>query len=234
MKVQCKHCQTVLTVPDDKVPADRSLRATCSKCKNPIIVGPAGKKQAAEPQDLNAPMGLDITVAEVTDAPTAVPVDLAMDPVYDSPLEFLQAGALSALICVDEPERVRAVKAALTELNLHGSLASSVKEALSKLRYNHYDLVMLDEEFCGETAENNTILRYLQPMPMATRRNIFLALISKKHRTLDNLMAFAKSVNAIINVNDVPKVKMILERAVAEHRRFYKVFMDMLQATGGV
>ena len=177
-------------------------------------------------------MGLDISVAEVTDAPTAVAVDLGIDPVYDSPLEFIQTGAMSALICVDEPERLRGVKTALTELNFHGSLASSVKEALSKLRYNHYDVVMLDEQFCGETAENNTILRYLQPMPMSARRNIFLALISKKDRTLDNLVAFAKSVNTIINVNDVSKVKMIMERAIAEHRRFYKVFVDMLQATG--
>jgi predicted Zn finger-like uncharacterized protein len=232
VKVQCKHCQTVLTVPDEKVSADHPLRATCSKCKNPITVGPKGKKQPTQPQEAGAAMGLDITVAEVTDAPTAVAVDLGTDPVYDSPLEFLQAGAMSALICMDEPECVKAVKTALTELNFHGSLASSVKEALSKLRYNHYDLVMLAEEFCGETAENNTILRYLQPMPMATRRNIFLALISKKHRTLDNLVAFAKSVNTVINVNDVPKVKMILERALAEHRRFYKVFLDMLQASG--
>lgn len=232
MKVQCKQCQTVLMVPDEKVPADHPLRATCSKCKNPITVGPKRNKQAAQPQDAGAAMGLDITVAEVAEAPTAVAVDLGTDPVYDSPLEFLQAGAMSALICVDEPERVKAVKTALTELNFHGSLASSVKEALSKLRYNHYDLVMLDEDFCGETAENNTILRYLQPMPMSTRRNIFLTLISKKHRTLDNLVGFAKSVNAIINVNDVPKVKMIMERALAEHRRFYKVFIDMLQATG--
>ena len=232
MKVQCKHCQTVLSVPEEKVPVDHPLRATCSKCKNPITVGPKEKKQATQLQDTGAAMGLDITVSAVTEAPTAVAVELGTDPVYDSPLEFLQAGAMSALICVDEPERVKAVKTALAELNSHGSVASSVKEALSKLRYNHYDLVMLDEEFCGETAENNTILRYLQPMPMSTRRNIFLTLISKKHRTLDNLVGFAKSVNAIINVNDVPKVKMIMERALAEHRRFYKVFIDMLQATG--
>jgi predicted Zn finger-like uncharacterized protein len=233
VKIQCNQCQTVLTVPDEKVPTDRPLQATCSKCKSPITVAPKGKRQIPRSADVGAPMGLDIRVAEVTDAPTAVGVDLGIDPVYDSPLEFLQAGAMSALICVEEPERLKAVKAALADLNFHGSLASSVKEALSKLRYNQYDLVIVDEEFCGETAENNTILRYLQPMPMATRRSIFLALISRKHRTLDNLVSFAMSVNAIINVNDVPKVKMIMERALAEHRRFYKVFLDMFQATGG-
>ena len=38
----------------------------------------------------------------------------------------------------------------------------------------------------------------------------------------------------VANVNDVPKVKMIMERALAEHRRFYKVFMDMLQVSSMV
>jgi CheY-like chemotaxis protein len=133
---------------------------------------------------------------------------------------------------VDEPERLKAVKDALEDLNYYSSVASSVKEALSKLRYNQYDLVMLDEEFCGETSENNTILRYMQPMPMSTRRSIFLMLISNQIRTLDNLLAFGKSVNAVINVNDVPKVKLVLERAIADHRRFYKVYIDLTKSIG--
>jgi hypothetical protein len=84
----------------------------------------------------------------------------------------------------------------------------------------------------GESADNNTILRYLQPMPMSTRRNIFLMMISSQIRTLDNLLAFANSVNAVINVSDIHKVKLVLERAMADHRRFYKVYKDLVQVIG--
>jgi CheY-like chemotaxis protein len=177
-------------------------------------------------------MGVDVSLSEVGDAPTAISADLDIASAYDSPLEVLEEGAMSALVCVDEPGRLKAVKEALEELNYYSSVASSVKEALSKLRYNQYDLVMLDEGFCGESAENNTILRYLQPMPMATRRAIFLMLISKEVKTLDNLMAFAASVNAILNIEDIEKVKLVLERALADHRRFYKVYADILQGIG--
>jgi CheY-like chemotaxis protein len=177
-------------------------------------------------------MGVDVSLSEVADAPTAIAVDMDMGSAYESPLEVLEEGAMGALVCVDEPERLKAVKEALDDLNYFSSVASSVKEALSKLRYNHYDLVMLDEEFCGETAENNTILRYLQPMPMSTRRQIFLVLISKQFRTNDNLAAFANSVNGIVNTNDVQKVKLVLERALADHRRFYKVYVDCLKGIG--
>ena len=223
MRIQCDHCQAVFNVPDEKMPRGKQFKATCSKCRRTIIV---------EPQGGSGTIGVDVSLSEVTDAPTAIEADLDTTSAYDSPLEVLEEGAMSALVCVDEPERLKAVKEALDDLNYYSSVASSVKEALSKLRYNQYDLVMLDEEFCGESADNNTILRYLQPMPMSTRRNIFLMLISNQIRTLDNLMAFAKSVNAVINDSDTQKVKIVLERAMADHRRFYKVYRDLVQVIG--
>ena len=227
MRIQCDHCQAVFNVPDEKMPRGRQFKATCSKCRRTIIVEPHGAFGGK-----GATIGVDVSLSEVADAPTAIEADLDMTSAYDSPLEVLEEGAMSALVCVDEPGRLKAVKEALEDLNYYTSVASSVKEALSKLRYNQYDLVMLDEEFCGESADNNTVLRYMQPMPMSARRNIFLMLISNQGRTLDNLMAFAQSVNAVINVSDVQKVKLVLERAMADHRRFYKVYRDLVQVIG--
>jgi hypothetical protein len=57
-------------------------------------------------------------------------------------------------------------------------------------------------------------------------------MISSQIRTLDNLLAFANSVNAVINVSDIQKVKLVLERAMADHRRFYKVYKDLVQVIG--
>jgi predicted Zn finger-like uncharacterized protein len=227
VRIQCDHCQAVFNVPDEKMPRGRQFKATCSKCRRTIIVEPHGAFGGK-----GATIGVDVSLSEVADAPTAIEADLDMTSAYDSPLEVLEEGAMSALVCVDEPGRLKAVKEALEDLNYYTSVASSVKEALSKLRYNQYDLVMLDEEFCGESADNNTVLRYMQPMPMSARRNIFLMLISNQGRTLDNLMAFAQSVNAVINVSDVQKVKLVLERAMADHRRFYKVYRDLVQVIG--
>ena len=180
MRIQCNHCQAVFNVPDEKIPRNRQFKATCSRCSRDISVSPnpAGKETV---------VGVDGSLSQVGDAPTAVAADLDVTSAYDSPLEVLEEGAMSALVCVDESGRLKAVREALEDLNYYSSVASSVKEALSKLRYNQYDLVVLDEEFCGETAENNTILRYLQPMPMSTRRNIFLMLISSQIKTLDEL-----------------------------------------------
>jgi predicted Zn finger-like uncharacterized protein len=225
VKIQCNHCQAVFNVSAEKVPKGQQFKATCSKCRRTIIVDPQSAERGSVAE-------MDASLSAVADAPTAIAADLDVTSAYDSPLEVLEEGARSALVCVDEPGRLKAVKEALEELNYYSSVASSVKEALSKLRYNQYDLVMVDEEFCGENAENNTILRYLQPMPMSTRRNIFLMMISSQVKTLDNLMAFSKSVNAVINVSDIQKVKLVLERAIADHRRFYKVYWDLTKSIG--
>ena len=226
MRIECNNCQAVFSVPDERIPQDRAVKVSCSKCSQSIIVEP----ESAHLKE--APIGVDVSLSEVADAPTAIVAELDANGAYDSPLELLEEGARSALVCVDEPERLKAVKEALEELNYYSSVASSIKEALSKLRYNQYDLVMLDEDFCGESTENNTILRYLQPMPMSTRRSIFVTLISNQVKTLDNLMAFAKSVNAVISASDIQKVKLVLERAMADHRRFYKVYLDSIDALG--
>ena len=232
MRIQCNHCQAVFNIADGNMPRNRAFTATCSKCKQTITVQPQQGGMGSDSRGKDTPVGVDLSLSEVGDAPTAIDADFDGAGAYDSPLEVLEEGAMSALVCVDKPERLKAVKDALEDLNYYSSVASSVKEALSKLRYNQYDLVMLDEEFCGETSENNTILRYLQPMPMSARRSIFLMLISNQIRTLDNLLAFSKSVNAVINVNDVPKVKLVLERAIADHRRFYKVYIDLIKTIG--
>ncbi len=226
MRMRCNNCQAVFNVAEEKIPKNRSFRVACSQCNRPIIVEP----QKAASKDVA--LGVDVSLSEITDAPTDIALELDASSAYDSPLELLEEGARSALVCVDEPERLKAVKEALEDLNYYSSVASSIKEALSKLRYNQYDLVMLDEEFCGESAENNTVLRYLQPMPMSTRRSIFVMLISNQVKTLDNLTAFAKSVNAVISANDMQKVKLVLERAMADHRRFYKVYLDSIDALG--
>ena len=50
-----------------------------------------------------------------------------MDLPFDGAItKFLEEGARSALICVDEPARLKTVKEALEDLNYYSSVASSV------------------------------------------------------------------------------------------------------------
>ncbi len=71
-------------------------------------------------------------------------------------------------------------------------------------------------------------------LAMDTRRNIFLALVTNRFRTMDSMMAFNKSVNIIVNVNNVDEMQKILKRSVADNTEFYYVFKELLAKTGNV
>jgi hypothetical protein len=129
-----------------------------------------------------------------------------------------------------------------SQLSRHSWLISGGVVTRAQLFYNmklripgvitKYDVVILDEAFCGEKLEKNTILHYLQPMPMLQRRSIFLILLSSELRTYDNLAAFILSTNMIVNYRDLNKFKILLHRGLRESERFYKVFSDCLRELG--
>jgi hypothetical protein len=100
------------------------------------------------------------------------------------------------------------------------------------VRFNQYDVIVLNENLAGSSPENNEVLKFFQNMPMVTRRHIFLALIGQNHKTLDNMTAFAKSVNAVINKSDLSNLVNILKKSIADNDQFYKVYKETLRKLG--
>jgi len=80
--------------------------------------------------------------------------------------------------------------------------------------------------------ENNPIMKYLNHLSMSVRRRMFVTLISEEFKTMDELMAFALSVDLIINMKDIEKIAIILKHAISAHEKFYKVFTDTLAEIG--
>jgi len=137
----------------------------------------------------------------------------------------------SALVCEDNAELKSAVSAALEGLKYSMQFATSADDAFEKLRFNQYNLIVLNESFGGNT-ENNAVYSFLTTMPMSTRRHIFLALMGKNFKTADNMTAFTKSANIVVNEQDLPDLKAILKKSVADNDQFYKVFRESLVKMG--
>ncbi|MDI6797808.1 MAG: hypothetical protein QMD09_12730, partial [Desulfatibacillaceae bacterium] len=107
--------------------------------------------------------------------------------------------------------------------------ASSARDALKQMRFHTFTLIVLNELFETDNPENNHVLKYLGRQDISTRRQMFVALITTKHRTMDNMAAFTKSVNVVINTKNLNEVEKVLHSALAEHNSFYKVFVDILK-----
>ncbi len=146
--------------------------------------------------------------------------------------ETYEEGARLALVCVDAPDRQTPVTTALQELGYTVQLANDAPDAVERMRRNAYEVVVLDEEFQGSTEHDNAVLMALRATPMSLRRYIFVALLGRRLATLDNMMAFAKSVNLVVHVSDLSQLKAILRRGIAENDRFYRVYREVLREAG--
>jgi hypothetical protein len=67
---------------------------------------------------------------------------------------------------------------------------------------------------------------------ISSRRNIFVALISNRYRTMDSMTAFQKSVNIIINTKSMGDFGKILNRGMTDHEYFYRIFRETLKKLG--
>ncbi len=137
-----------------------------------------------------------------------------------------------ALVCEDAPERQAVIRAALEQIGFTMLAVKNADEAIERMRRDVYELVIIDEQYQGATPLDNAVLASLRGMPMSQRRWMFVALVGREFKTFDNAMAFARSVNVVVNVNDLPHFPAILKKGITEHVEFYRTFRQVLTDAG--
>ncbi len=137
-----------------------------------------------------------------------------------------------ALLCVDAPDRLPPVTAALNDLGYRTIGASNAEDAIDRLRKESFQVVVVDEAFHGATAEDHPLLHAIQWTPMTARRYMFVALLGADVKTFEYMGAFAASVNLVVNYTDIGHMAPILARAIADSEQFHRVFLDVLREAG--
>lgn len=137
-----------------------------------------------------------------------------------------------ALVCEDAAERQGVIKPALEQVGFTMVASKNAAEAVERMRRDTYEIVILDEQYQGATPLDNPVLSAVRAMPMSTRRYMFVVLLGREFKTFDNMMAFTKSVNVVVNLNDLPHLPAILRKGVADNNEFYRVLRGVLQDTG--
>lgn len=230
MEVICENCSTKLNIPDEKIPEGQKVRISCPKCKHKITIGkrtPASGEQHEETGKFH----LKFLEKKSEDAPDGETYSYD-DYSDDKSVDFYDEGTKLALVLDSDETRMEKLKAAVKDLGYQPVTSANTRDATGKLRFHNFDLILLTDGFDGQNLEQSPILNFLNRLSMSVRRRIFVALMGEEFKTLDNMMAFAKSANAVINIREVDKLSGILKRAVAENEKFYKVFMDLLAEVG--
>ena len=215
MDVFCSKCSSKFRIPDGKIPAGRVSTIACPKCKTRISVDPArkspgGQVTSAESKDAN---GYDAT---------------------DKPFDFMEEEGLTALLCEQNPIARKAIESSLSLMDYQITNAESARDALKRMRYHVYDLIVVNENFDTKNPDANGVLIYLERLPMSTRRNIFVAMVSSRYRTMDNMMALNASVNLTINIKNIEDISKILARGITDTELFYSIYKETLKDTGRI
>jgi len=150
----------------------------------------------------------------------------------DRPFDFVGEGGETALVCEPDPAVRERIGGALREINYQITEPATAKDALRYMRFHVYELVVLNERFDTEDPQANDVLLYLQNLAAATRRKIFVVLVSDRHRTMDNMAAFNRSVNLILNLKNIDETGKIIKRGVGDNAAFYHVFRETMQKMG--
>jgi len=230
MDVVCEKCRSKFQIPDKKLPKGQVFSVICPKCTNKVSVDtrfdiPLSTKETPAPSAEPKP-GLNRTIIEE--------VDSSAYDASEKPFDFVEEGVETALLCEPEPAIRAKITTALYNMGYHTTAPQSHKDTLKQMRFHVFDMVVLNERFGTRDPDMNSVLNYLDRLNMSIRRNIFLTLITNRFRTMDNMAAFNKSVNLIVNLKNINEIEKILRRGVADNKAFYRVFKESLIKTGRV
>ncbi|MFO7688494.1 MAG: zinc-ribbon domain-containing protein [Desulfobacterales bacterium] len=210
MEITCENCQSRFKLPDEKIPAGKSPRLSCPKCKGRITVAP-----------LNGTGNLLKNGFE----------EAAYDA-SEKPFDFIEEEGNTALVCESDPAMLKKIVDTLNLLEYHVTVSESGRDALKKMRYHQYDLVVINAAFHCNGPDTNMVLLYLERLNMSARRDIYVTMISSEYRTMDQMMAFRHSVNLIVNSKNIDDIGKIIQRGLTDHEFFYRVFKETLKEVG--
>jgi predicted Zn finger-like uncharacterized protein len=218
MEIICEHCKSRFKIPDEKLPTGKTVSLKCAKCDNNIEIDTTALAPTNKQQD---------DIATVVDEMATGDYDP-----LERPFDYLEEGIETVLLCEHDLKVKQQVRPLLDAMDYHVVEAASARNALKYMRFHVYDLIIVNEKFESTEVDSNPVLQYLSQLPIVVRRKIFVVLFGKGFRTMDNMMAFNKSVNLVVNLKDLDDMEKILKGALKEHAIFYEVFMDCLKKTG--
>ena len=223
MQVKCNACKQAMNIPDDKLPKDQAFSITCPGCKNKIRVYQHLKTE----ESLVPPASPTPKSKKAFNATSRI---VEHDDIADDELIVYEERDKLALVLDNKNQS--AWTEALKSKDYKIQYAKSPEHAVHAMKFTHFHFIALNENYGDKGLNNNPVYKTMIEMPMVTRRNIFFALMGDNFKTLNNMQAFQKSVNVVINEKDIEKLGDVLKKTISDNETFYKVFKETLYAFG--
>ncbi|MDD4091454.1 MAG: hypothetical protein PHQ63_02755 [Smithellaceae bacterium] len=148
------------------------------------------------------------------------------------PFGFIAPEGNTAMVCESDDAVRGKIISELKGMGYAVAEAKSAREALQFMRFHIFSAIFVNESFDTAEGQVNSVLALLEGLSMTVRRQTFVVLISSSMKTMDNMMAYNKSVNLIVNKNDIGDIGQVFKKALDEHESFYHVYKENLRKAG--
>ena len=222
------------SAPSDTYAADGSYQAPQSAEQFQAAAPPT----TAPPTPLRAPAGGDEAYSAVhMPAPSAFSGGQdESDNSQQLTIQQLMSGdvdeRLKALVVYDDLDIAEKLEQKLDTMGFQVSVAMNQRDAAKQLKFSNFTLVLIQEDYYGASLAGNHLLKSLQGLEGHSRRGMLVVLISPTMTTLDDLLAFSLSLDAIINSAELDNIERILISTIGRSRKFYAIYREVLAAEG--
>ena len=149
-------------------------------------------------------------------------------------LDSSKDGKNLALVMSNNEYETNVLKTSVEELDYRFVPAETPRKAISMMRFNTFDLVIMPDTFNDIPLERNPVLDFLNHLPMSVRRHMIFVLFGESLKSNDRMMGFTMSANVVVNSQDLGKITDILMPAISDHQMLYRIFSNTLEELGKI
>jgi predicted Zn finger-like uncharacterized protein len=223
MNVTCESCKSKFNIDAGKIPPGKTASLQCPQCGHKIVIKPPHQADGSSSRLLPASSGTT----------TAMDSTAFYDDTPDDNLpDFDFHEGKTALICENDLQLRTKIETTLKTMGYLPHACDTTRDAIKKMRFHTYDLVIVNEMFDTDHIESNAVQIYIAQLDASRRRDIFAVLMSRKLQTMDRMTAFSKSFNIIINTVHINNLENILTQGIEKHDAFYRLFKETLRNRG--
>lgn len=233
MIVRCDNCSVSLQLDESKIPAG-NFSVRCPRCQNLLRVQKdASGKGLSTVEQLTASKPAEPAGDNAHDF-AARETDQQINHALRSLMTALQTDK-AAVIDDDDEEKPRRIllclgqKADETARLLAKSgyrvyVAQTPAQANERLREGKTELLIFSPDFAPDMGGAAVIQQKANAMYSSERRRLFLISLEEAGTTMNAHDAFLRNLNLIVNINDLPQLPLILNRALGDYNDLYNYF----------
>lgn len=232
MIVRCDNCSVSLQLDESKIPSG-NFSVRCPRCQNLLRVQKdASGKGLSTVEQLAATQ--PAAVAGEPEGFAARESDLQVNSALRSLMSALQSDktAVADNDSDDKPRRIllclgqKADETAriLAKSGYKVYVAQTPAQANERLREGKTEILIFSPDFAPDMGGAAVLQQKANGMYSSERRRLFLISLEDAGATMNAHDAFLRNLNLIVNVNDLPQLPLILNRAIGDYNDLYNYF----------